>query len=734
MNIAHHHQTQQHLVLKANRARQVLDTNLMLTAIMILRIKKLINVKPGTNNDDVVIKSQIQYLDGVLKAQVTNNKAVIYSPSGSIHTNDLFLRDKNGQEVHFYNEDQDLNQCRLYVPNLKNNDSYGGRLKSSVVVTSINQTIEGKKIFHDIEVPTPTIDGHSSNKAYVDNEISKISDDSNYVKKSGDTMSGPLIVPKDSFPIQGSLDKVISYETQREIFLSRRESFPINADLNMNGFTIDNLKTPTAADHSCNKGYVDSEISKLQTIDTTQYLKKDGSIPLEGNLDLNGNRILRLPDPQLADEPATLGFVSKLNNDFFNSYLDLKGVRKMEGNLQMNGNIITGLSNSPSSEYEATSKKYVDDNITKASIKPSHTPKNAFKYLMSNVNEWSTEYNIKVGNFIDLADSPHPWDKRVLSITPIKDGKNYRFRLGIQAFPLKMNQLYSLVVELYNRDYETWLRQETYIQGTGVYIKNHNTTKFQHQYSSSGDLYYSKTLIIFRKTSSGPNQIYFTIHYDDKGGDLNTYPNEFSNQVYIIAYGIIGETNHINPEVYDAHQAYEIDKTKMKMLVPLDMNNKKLTNVPNPINSSDGCNKEYADQAVNKLDAIFEITDTSVRILKNLDMNSKNIKNIANITPTIASGLIDIIKNFVISNIVFQYSNIYITNIKIMSSSAYINQDDFMYIHQSGLYDSVKIVFRHPSKPSFIKLDINLYFNNITRISLSKGRNLAFIIEYKPIY
>ena len=51
--------------------------------------KKLINVKPGTNNGDVVIKSQIQYLDGVLPAQVTNNKAVIYSPSGGVHTNDL---------------------------------------------------------------------------------------------------------------------------------------------------------------------------------------------------------------------------------------------------------------------------------------------------------------------------------------------------------------------------------------------------------------------------------------------------------------------------------------------------------------------------------------------------------------------------------------------------------------------------------------------------------------------
>ena len=38
-------------------------------------------------------------------------------------------------------------------------------------------------------------------------------------------------------------------------------------------------------------------------------------------------------------------------------------------------------------------------------------------------------------------------------------------------------------------------------------------------------------------------------------------------------------TDHVDPEVYDVHEAFEIDKTKMKMLVPLDMNGKQLMNV-----------------------------------------------------------------------------------------------------------------------------------------------------------
>ena len=48
--------------------------------------------------------------------------------------------------------------------------------------------------------------------------------------------------------------------------------------------------------------------------------------------------------------------------------------------------------------------------------------------------------------------------------------------------------------------------------------------------------------------------------------------------MYAAAYGVIGYHSNVNSNVYDAHKAFEIDKTKMKMLVPLDMNNQKLLN------------------------------------------------------------------------------------------------------------------------------------------------------------
>ena len=200
----------------------------------------------------------------------------------------------------------------------------------------------------------------------------------------------------------------------------------------------------------------------------------------------------------------------------------------MLGNLQINKHRITGITNPPNSEDEATNKKYVDENISKANIKPSHTPKNVFQYLMDDVNEWSTEYNVKVGSFVDLPESPHSWDKKVLNITPVKSGNNYRFTLGLQMFRMKTNESYSLIVELYNRGYKTWKRQKTFVNGTGMWVRDSITTKYQYHYGVSNTLNYTKTLIKFKKTSSSPPVfVYFTVHFDDNGGDLNTYAKEW---------------------------------------------------------------------------------------------------------------------------------------------------------------------------------------------------------------
>ena len=355
--------------------------------------KKLTNVKNGDMDKDVMTKSQIegyvsnktQYIDNINPGEVKNNKAAIYSNTGSLHSNSLYLKDQYKQEVILHTENQDDNQIRLYIPNLKNNDSFGGRLKSSLVITSLDQIIEGRKVFHNIEVPNPAIDSQACNRAFLLNELSKISD--NYVRKSGDAMIGSLIVPKDNYPVQGDLNKVISYETQREIFLSKKEGGRMNQAIDMNGNSIDNLPLPTAIDHACNKGYVDNKVNqKADRSHLDDYMKLDGSKSMTGTLNMNNNRITNLPSPHLSTEPATKDYVTTVMNHLPSLFVDRQGKSKMLGNLNMNNHLIQNVKD-PDNTDDCANKKYVDSQISKANIKPSHTPKNAFKYLMNDTNE-----------------------------------------------------------------------------------------------------------------------------------------------------------------------------------------------------------------------------------------------------------------------------------------------------------------------------------------------------------
>ena len=669
--------------------------------------KKLTNVKNGDMNKDVMTKIQIegyvsnktQYLDGVLPAKVTNNKAVIYSPSGGIHSNSLYLKDQYGQETIFHNEDQDDNQIRLYIPNLKNNDSYGGRLKSSLVITSLDQIIEGRKVFHNIEVPNPAINSQACNRAFVLNELSKISD--NYVRKSGDSMIGSLIVPKDNYPIQGNLNKVLSYETQREIFLSKREGGKMLQPIDMNGFSIDNLPLPTAVDHASTKGYTDNKVdSKANKSDLNDYMKLDGSKVMTGTLNMNNNRITNLPSPHLSTEPATKDYVTTVMNHLPSLFVDRQGKSKMLGNLDINQHKIINVIE-PTDDLDVSNKLYTDNQIIKSNIKPNSIPKNVFKYLMDDVNEWSSEYNIKVLNFSDMTESPHYWNKRILNITPLKDeNNNYRFRLGIQCFPLDNNKEYTLSIEMYNKDYETWNRQLTYINADTAWIEGYHTQKFQHHYQENGVIYYTKTLIRFKKTStSTPNFIYITYHFEDNNGDMNTYPKEFANQVYILAYGAIGIFNHLDSAVYDKHQAFEIEKTKMKMLVDLDINNKLITNIGS------------------------------------LNMNNNNIKNIGNISNNnIISiyGIVNEYKYFTSENAIIEFGNIKIKYIRLYNQPKLSNKSDTVHIYITN--NEERFDFQYKNIGWYTHIIINRFYNVVSSIKLKNNTNVSFQLGYELFY
>ena len=176
----------------------------------------------------------------------------------------------------------------------------------------------------------------------------------------------------------------------------QKDSPEVGADLDMKGFAMKNLKVTPGGDGSAtSRKYVDRKLdTKANKNDLNNYLKLDRSNQMSANLRMNGKRITGLTNVSAYDGEATnkkyvdVKLNDKVDKNDLNALLKLDGTSQMLGNLQMNDHRITGLTNPPKADDEATNKKYVDSHISKTNIKPSHSPKNVFRYLMDDVNEW----------------------------------------------------------------------------------------------------------------------------------------------------------------------------------------------------------------------------------------------------------------------------------------------------------------------------------------------------------
>ena len=101
-------------------------------------------------------------------------------------------------------------------------------------------------------------------------------------------------------------------------YLKLDGSNEMSANLRMNGKRITGLtKVPAYDGEATNKKYVDTKLNdKANKNDLDDYLKLDGSDQMQGDLVMNNNRITRLPEPQLADEPVTKRYLT-ITNTFF---------------------------------------------------------------------------------------------------------------------------------------------------------------------------------------------------------------------------------------------------------------------------------------------------------------------------------------------------------------------------------------------------------------------------------
>ena len=193
--------------------------------------------------------------------------------------------------------------------------------------------------------------------------------------------------------------------------------FSLTADGNydMNKKKLTNVGAPSANTDAATKKYVDDNSSG--TPSTTR-------LTVDSNIDMKDRfRILNLKHPNDADEPATKQYADS-------NFLNRDGSRSMIGNLSMNNNKIIKLK-SPTANDDAATKKYVDDNS-------SGTPSTSRLTIDSNIDMKNT-YRIK--NLSTPLDGKEPPTKDYVDNTFLDRDGSYPMKGNIN---MANNRIFNL--------------------------------------------------------------------------------------------------------------------------------------------------------------------------------------------------------------------------------------------------------------------------------------------------
>ena len=402
-------------------------------------------------------------------------------------------------------------------------------------------------------------------KSQLDSEIAKIPsvDTTQFVKKTGSTMNGDLILQPQPYPIHGNTNKAISYNTARAIFLSKKEGGSMEQTLDMNNNTIFNVKDPLQADQATNKKYVDNQLAKKLDKDTT--------------IDMKDNAITNVKFPVNQKDVATVEYITQRITNSQKNYLKLDGTTSMSGDLNLNNNKIINLQTDSKNSKSAVNVELMENEITdlrnlvtqkihESQIINSGQKKDAFRYLMENDDESSSELNIQVLGIVDFSNSPHQINKKAYQLKLLfqKSSPNqYQSRLGFNLYKLPVGY-YTLVVEWFPPEMS---ELSVAVQGTTISISNYATKTFEN---------YTKTVINFHRWGSSPPQfIYLDLH-----GTV-TFPSLLTIG-HLIVYGVKETISNVDPSVYDT--AFVIENGKLVMETDLSLNGHRLSGSVHYIN------------------------------------------------------------------------------------------------------------------------------------------------------
>ena len=468
--------------------------------------KRLANVGQGVDDDDAVVMQQIASLDTGFETKLTQLKADSLQIDGSSHmTGDLDLR---GNKLINPGE---IEMNRKLITNLNTDEDND--------LSAVNM-ITLKKFHPDVPAHT-----HEVTK---DIDLKELF---NVIQSKQRSLN----------ELKTHYDSLVSFEEVNENFLSRREEFPMETQLNMNHNSITNLKDPQFGGEAATKSYADGKLALTGGTMT-------------GSINMGNNEITNLPTPTGNSNPATKKYVDDIETNLL-SDVALELIKKIDiGEIDQKNEKIINLGE-PTSAKDAATKDFVE----KSHVSQSGLQQNVFLYQMTDVNESSSESNITVTGIKDFENTPHTLFKKAYHFTIGKNAQNeYNARIGFNFNPV-FTGAYTYVVEYFP---PFMIDVSVDCRSTPLNVNKQIFKKFPT---------YVKNIVQIHKWQMATPD-YLMIDLKSKGGAAT--PTRGDGR--LIVYGITGTHNDVSSSVLDT--PYVVENGKMVMETDLDLNGKRLLN------------------------------------------------------------------------------------------------------------------------------------------------------------
>ena len=475
--------------------------------------KRLANVGQGVEADDAVVMHQMESFDTDLETKLAQLKADSLQVDGSSHmTGDLDLR---GNKLINPGETE---MNRKLITNLNTDEEND--------LSAVNM-ITLKK-FHP-NAPEPT---HEVTK---DIDLKELF---NVVKSKQRSLN----------ELKAHYDSLVSYEEVNENFLSRREEFPMETQLDMNHNSITNLKDPQFGGEAATKDYADKKLALTGG-------------RMTGSINMGNNEITNLAAPTGGSNASTKKYVDDLDTTLrgqitqevfaIQGFLD----KKIDiGEIDQKNEKIINLGE-PTSAKDAATKDFVE----KSHVSQSGLQQNVFLYQMLDDLESSSESNITVTGIKDFPNTPHTLFKKAYHFTIGKNAQNeYNARIGFNFYRVPTGA-YTYVVEYFP---PFMINVSVDCRSTPLNVNKQIFKKFPT---------YVKNIVQIHKWQMATPD-YLMIDLKSKGGAAT--PTRGDGR--LIVYGIKGTHNDVSSSVLDT--PYVVENGKMVMETDLDLNGKRLLN------------------------------------------------------------------------------------------------------------------------------------------------------------